>query len=154
MSNPERRRARGVGEIANEAILAGKTDQEALAAVLSALPGASTNLGNIAWYRSQLRRKGRDAPTARELKQLRVAPAAATQSTRTEPDDLALLDNVVKVLRGDPEEAQRLRRAIVAALPGPKENTVFDIFGSDLPDEVFEGVFDQPRQSGWRDVDL
>jgi len=32
--------------------------------------------------------------------------------------------------------------------------TAFDIFGSELPDEVFTNVFDQPRQRGWRRVDL
>jgi hypothetical protein len=36
----------------------------------------------------------------------------------------------------------------------PKAKTAFDVFGSDLPDEVFEGIFDQPRQRGWREVDL
>ncbi len=29
-----------------------------------------------------------------------------------------------------------------------------DIFGSDLPDEAFADVFDQPRQRGLRQVDL
>jgi hypothetical protein len=28
------------------------------------------------------------------------------------------------------------------------------VFGSELPDETFAGVFDQPRQGGWREVDL
>jgi hypothetical protein len=32
--------------------------------------------------------------------------------------------------------------------------TAFDVFGSELPDEAFVGVFDQPRQSDWRKVDL
>jgi hypothetical protein len=28
---------------------------------------------------------------------------------------------------------------------GVEAKTAFDVFGSDLPDEAFEGVFDQPR---------
>jgi hypothetical protein len=28
--------------------------------------------------------------------------------------------------------------------------TAFDVFGSDLPDEAFAGVFDQPRERDWR----
>jgi hypothetical protein len=36
----------------------------------------------------------------------------------------------------------------------PEMKTAFDVFGSELPDEVFADVFDQPRQRGWRRVDL
>jgi len=32
--------------------------------------------------------------------------------------------------------------------------TAFDVFGSDLPDEVFAGVFEQSRQKLWRKIDL
>jgi hypothetical protein len=32
--------------------------------------------------------------------------------------------------------------------------TAFDIFGSELPDDVFQGVFDQPRQQNWRELNL
>jgi hypothetical protein len=32
--------------------------------------------------------------------------------------------------------------------------TAFDIFGSELPDEAFAGIFDRPRQGNWREVDL
>lgn len=69
-------------------------------------------------------------------------------------DDAALIGRVFDVLRGDPEQANELRRAITAALPGPKKKSVLDIFGSDLPDEVFDGVFPEERESGWREVDL
>jgi hypothetical protein len=36
----------------------------------------------------------------------------------------------------------------------PEARTAIDVFGSDLPDETFEGVFDQTRQQNWREVDL
>jgi hypothetical protein len=32
--------------------------------------------------------------------------------------------------------------------------TAFDVFGSELPDETLADVFDQRRQSDWREVDL
>jgi hypothetical protein len=35
-----------------------------------------------------------------------------------------------------------------------REKTAFDIFGSDLPDEVFAEIFEQPRVSGWRDFEF
>ncbi|WP_292532808.1 hypothetical protein [Methylocystis sp.] len=71
------------------------------------------------------------------------------------PDDLALVQRVVEVLRGDDElQAQRLRRAIIAALATPKTESVLDIFASDLPDDAFDGVFPQRREKGWREIDL
>jgi hypothetical protein len=39
-------------------------------------------------------------------------------------------------------------------LVNPAEVTAFDIFGSDLPDEAFAGVFDQPRERAWRKLTL
>jgi hypothetical protein len=36
----------------------------------------------------------------------------------------------------------------------PELRTAFDIFGSELPDDAFAGVFDQPRQRSWREIDL
>jgi hypothetical protein len=42
----------------------------------------------------------------------------------------------------------------VATKSQPKAETAFDIFGSDLPDEVFEGVFDQRCESNWREIDF
>lgn len=47
-----------IGSIAHEAILAGKSNEEALAAVKAKFPDGNTNAGNIAWYRNDLRKKG------------------------------------------------------------------------------------------------
>jgi hypothetical protein len=41
-----------------------------------------------------------------------------------------------------------------STLVSPAVKTAFDVFGSDLPDQAFAGVFDRPRQKGWREVDL
>ena len=47
---------------------------------------------------------------------------------------------------------------LAADLPGvlidPAVETTFDIFGSDLPEETFAGVFEQPREREWRKLKL
>lgn len=47
-----------IGAIAREAILAGKTNEEALAEVKKKFPDGATNVGNMSWYRNDLRTKG------------------------------------------------------------------------------------------------
>jgi hypothetical protein len=43
---------------------------------------------------------------------------------------------------------------LVKALAHSEIKTAFDVFGSDLPDEVFADVFEQPRQWRWREINL
>lgn len=149
--NPHRR---GVGDVAKAAILAGKTNEETLLDVKARHPNAQTNGNCINWYRNDLRREGYDVPTNGELKKKQAASSRVQADAGPEPDDLALVQSVLEALRGEPEQAQRLRNAIYAALPKPSPKTAFDVFGSDLPDEAFEGVFPVSRQSKWREVDL
>lgn len=59
---------RGVGNVAIEAILAGKSNEEALAQVKAEFPNASTSMSSINWYRNKLRSEGHPVKTARELK--------------------------------------------------------------------------------------
>jgi hypothetical protein len=61
---------------------------------------------------------------------------------------------LAETLRGGDEKAEAVRSALGNALVDPEVTTAFDVFGSDLPDEVFDGVFDRPRSGGWRKVDL
>jgi hypothetical protein len=68
--------------------------------------------------------------------------------------DAGLIRAVAETLRGDAREAEALRSALAKAVLPPDVNTAFDIFGSELPDEAFENVFDQPRQRSWREIDL
>lgn len=68
--------------------------------------------------------------------------------------DSGLIKGIAETLRGDPERAKSLRSTLEQALMHRDGRTVFDIFGSDLPDEAFEGVFDQPRRGTWRKIDL
>lgn len=69
-------------------------------------------------------------------------------------NDASLIRAVAETLRSKPEKAEALRSTLEKALIDPEIKTAFDVFGSDLPDEVFAGVFDQPRQRSWREVDL
>lgn len=68
--------------------------------------------------------------------------------------DAGLIRALAETLRGDPQRAKCLRSALEQALIDPEIKTAFDVFGSDLPDATLEGVFDQPRQMGWREVEL
>lgn len=68
--------------------------------------------------------------------------------------DTGLIRAVAKVLRGDPARARALRSVLEQALVDPEVTSAFDVFGSDLGDEAFTGVFDAPRDGGWRAVDL
>jgi hypothetical protein len=68
--------------------------------------------------------------------------------------DAALIRTLAETLRGEADKAEALRAALARALSEPEAGTAFDVFGSELSDEAFEGVFDQPRQQNWREVDL
>ena len=68
--------------------------------------------------------------------------------------DAGLIRALAETLRGDPARAKTLRSAFEQALIDPQVKTAFDLFGSDLPDEAFAGVFDQPRQESWRELKL
>ena len=68
--------------------------------------------------------------------------------------DTGLIRALAETLRGEPERAKTLRSTLEQALADPEVKTAFDVFGSDLPDEAFADVFDQPRQTGWRETGL
>ena len=68
--------------------------------------------------------------------------------------DAALIRALAETLRDESEKAKELRSALVKALVHPDVRTAFDVFGSDLPEEIFAGVFEQPRQRRWREIKL
>jgi|GEM_PF-1001376 len=68
--------------------------------------------------------------------------------------DARLIRAVAQTLRGRAQGAETLRSTLTQALAHPEAKTAFDVFGSDLPDEGFAVIFDQPRQGGWRKIDL
>jgi len=68
--------------------------------------------------------------------------------------DAYLIRVLAQTLRGKAEKADSLRSKLAAALTGRQVKTALDVFGSELPDEAFDGVFDQPRPADWRKVDL
>lgn len=76
---------RGIGTVIKEAILAGKTNEEALAAAKSEFPDAGTTASTVSWYRNQLRKEGNaDVPTARELKRKAAEAAKAAAEAQAE----------------------------------------------------------------------
>jgi hypothetical protein len=68
--------------------------------------------------------------------------------------DAGLIRALAETLRGRAEKAEALRSTLAKALMHPEVKTAFDIFGSELPDETFAEIFDQPRQRDWREVEL
>lgn len=97
--------------------------------------------------KSQIRatRSHRRRATARGLVRVEVqAPSG----------DAGLIRALAETLRSKPERAKALRSTLAQALVDPEIRTAFDIFGSDLPDDAFAGVFDQPRAKDWREIDL
>jgi hypothetical protein len=60
--------------------------------------------------------------------------------------DADLFRALAETLRSESEKAKTLRSTLVQSLVHPEIKTAFDVFGSDLPDEVFAGVFEQFRQ--------
>jgi hypothetical protein len=68
--------------------------------------------------------------------------------------DADLIRALAEKLRGGAAKAQTLRSTLATALMHPEVKTAFDIFGSELPDAAFAGVFDQPRQRQRREIDL
>lgn len=59
---------RNISAVAREAILAGKSNADALVAVQAEFPDCNTTTASIAWYRNDLRKKGHDVASPRKPK--------------------------------------------------------------------------------------
>ncbi len=90
-------------------------------------------------------RNHRRRATARGL--VRVVVQAPKQ-------DASLIRALAETLRGRDQKAQAVRSTLGKFLAHGEVSTAFDVFGSELPDGAFAGVFDRQRQAGWREVDL
>ena len=64
----EKAPVRNISAVAREAILAGKSNADALEAVLAEFPEANTTTASIAWYRNDLRKKGHDVASPKKPK--------------------------------------------------------------------------------------
>jgi hypothetical protein len=71
---------RGIGTVIKEQLLAGATNEAALAAVKAEFPESATSAATVSWYRNDLRQKGEQVPTAsdakRKAKEAAEAPSA------------------------------------------------------------------------------
>ena|SRR5688500_3849052 len=83
-----------------------------------------------------------------------VARGLVRVEVQTPRSDAGLVRALAETLRGEPEKAKAVRSVLEKELIEPDVKTAFDVFGSDLPDDAFTGVFDQPRQQHWRKVNL
>jgi len=59
---------RNISAVAREAILAGKSNADALAAVKAEFPDSNTSTSSIAWYRNDLRKKGHEVASPKKPK--------------------------------------------------------------------------------------
>ena len=57
-----------VGKVAESAMRRGATNKQALALVRASFPDAETSAASIAWYRTNLRKRGEDIPTDQEAR--------------------------------------------------------------------------------------
>jgi hypothetical protein len=73
---------------------------------------------------------------------------------KAQKTDATLIRALAETLRDKPEKAAPLRSALSQLVGRAEVKTAFDVFGSELSDENFADVFDQPRQRNWREVDL
>jgi len=114
------------------------------------------------YYRREHARPTRSGPMAsrsqrkatRTYRRRAAARGLVRVEVQTPRKDAALIRALAETLRGGAGKAEALRSTLAKAVMNPEMRTAFDIFGSDLPDDVFADVFDQPRQTGWRRVDL
>ena len=68
--------------------------------------------------------------------------------------DTPLIRMIAEALRAGDARSDRLRTTIRSVLGPAGEGNALELFRSDLPDAAFEGVFDAPRVSGWRETEL
>jgi hypothetical protein len=68
--------------------------------------------------------------------------------------DQGLIRALAQELRGDAAKAAAVRRAVTAVLAKSPAMSALDVFGSELPDDAFEGVFSAKRGKTWRETGL
>lgn len=69
--------------------------------------------------------------------------------------DAQIVRDLAAVLRGNSEAAQAMRVQLRSVVAKPRTASALEIFGSDLPDACFEGVFEQARRNDMpRDIEL
>lgn len=67
--------------------------------------------------------------------------------------DAGLIRALATALRNG-KDVKSVRSTLANALLPRSPGTAFDVFGSDLTDKDFAGMFDQPRQRAWRGIKL
>jgi hypothetical protein len=92
---------------------------------------------------------------ATKLHRLRTAARGLVRlEVQAAKGDVHLIKGVAATLRERSKKSKQLRSTLATVLGAGDIRTAFDVFGSDLPDETFAGVFEQLRQQGWREVKL
>lgn len=75
MSEESKQAKRGIGSVVRERLLAGDTNEAALAFLKAEFPESSTTKQTVSWYRNELRKKGEKVPTAAEARKASATAA-------------------------------------------------------------------------------
>src|SRR5437763_8338021 len=90
----------------------------------------------------------------REHRRRAVARGLVRVEVQASKRDANLIRALAQTLRQEPRTAAPVRSVLTSTLAKGAKKNAFDIFGSDLPDDVFDGVFDAPRRDHWRKINL
>jgi hypothetical protein len=83
-----------------------------------------------------------------------VAQGLVRVEVQAPKGDTGLIRAVAERLRGNAAKAKSLRSVLEMALSGSDPSSAFDVFGSELPDSAFSGVFNQKRDKKWREAEI
>ena len=105
-----------IKQVAEEAIRAGKTDQEALAIVRAAFPGREIAIDRMRWHRSWLRRHGENIMRNRDLRKMKdTAPVAEDDSEDYNRDMTTLAFDTYRFVKDLTAAGMRTEQAEVLA---------------------------------------
>jgi hypothetical protein len=93
--------------------------------------------------------------TATKMHRRRVAARGLMRlEVQASKQDAELIRALAAALRTGSNVGKTVRSTLASALSSHVPQTAFDVFGSGLSDETFAGVFEQPRETRWRDLKL
>lgn len=82
-------RGKGIGAMAMELLIAGKSTQEVIDEVKAAIEGANPTPATISWYKNKLRQEGKLPPSNRKAKADKGAEEAAPEGSAEQTEDAA-----------------------------------------------------------------
>lgn len=106
-------RGSGIGAMAREMIAKGMENQAIVDAIRAKVPSAATTVGNISWYRGQMKKAGETVPSTRApaAPPAKAAAAAKTSAKAPTPPKKGGKASTEAVIAGAKKEALAGRKA-------------------------------------------